>query len=95
MWHQVGDDRLKVLGREISIHSPLRRYYLARNSILMLKQPHIHWQYKVRELFYTVSRVVVYIALVPQKENISSTFFVAGTMVSSIEWVSLGYLPSY
>jgi rhamnosyltransferase len=69
MWHQVGDDRLKVLGREISIHSPLRRYYLARNSILMLKQPHIHWQYKVRELFYTVSRVVVYIALVPQKRK--------------------------
>jgi rhamnosyltransferase len=35
----------------------------------MLKQPHIHWQYKVRELFYTVSRVVVYIALVPQKRK--------------------------
>ncbi|NBB27622.1 glycosyltransferase family 2 protein [Cellulophaga sp. BC115SP] len=69
MWHQVGDDRLKVLGREISVHSPLRRYYLARNSILMLKQSHIHWQYKVRELFYTVSRVVVYIALVPQKRK--------------------------
>lgn len=67
MEHQVGDDRIKLLGREISFHSPLRRYYLARNSILMLKEKHINWKYKVREVYYTVSRVVVYLLLVKNK----------------------------
>lgn len=67
MLHKVGDDRLSVLGREISIHSPLRRYYLARNSVLMLGKSYISWKYKVREAVYTVSRVVVYLALVNNK----------------------------
>lgn len=67
MEHQVGDDRIKVLGREISIHSPLRRYYLARNSVLMLRQKHINWRYKVREVFYSVSRVFIYLALVKNR----------------------------
>ena len=69
MYHQVGDGRLKVLGREISIHSPVRRYYLARNSILMLKTGYIKKSYKVREAFYTVSRVVVYLMLVKHKRK--------------------------
>ena len=37
MAHQVGDRRIKIMGREISVHSPLRRYYLARNSVFMIK----------------------------------------------------------
>ena len=69
MYHKVGDDRLEVLGREISIHSPLRRYYLARNSILMLGKGYISWKYKVREVFYTFSRVIVYLALVNNKRK--------------------------
>jgi len=69
MYHKVGDDRLNVLGREISIHSPLRRYYLARNSILLLGKSYISWKYKVREVFYTISRVVVYLALVNNKRK--------------------------
>lgn len=69
MHHQVGDQRLKVLGREISIHSPLRRYYLARNSILMIRLRYINWRYKVRELAYSVSRVFVYLMLVDNKRS--------------------------
>lgn len=69
MYHKVGDDRLNFWGREISIHSPLRRYYLARNSVLMLGKKYIDWKYKVREIFYTFSRVVVYLAIVNQKKK--------------------------
>lgn len=69
MNHRVGDDRLKVLGREISIHSPLRRYYLARNSVLMLKLKHINWRYKVREVMYSISRVLVYLTKVDNKKT--------------------------
>lgn len=69
MYHQVGDSRLKVLGREISIHSPLRRYYLARNSVFMLKTNYINWRYKVREFFYSISRVFIFVALVDKKRT--------------------------
>ena len=69
MYHQVGDERMKVLGREISIHSPLRRYYLARNSILMVRTSYINWHYKVREIVYTFTRVIIYLALVDKKMN--------------------------
>ena len=47
MSHAIGDERKSVLGREISIHSPfLRRYYLARNSIYMLRCHLVLWGIK-------------------------------------------------
>ena len=67
MIHQVGDDRLKMLGREISIHSPLRRYYLARNSVFMVKTGYIDWRYKVREVFYSFSRVFIFLIFVDKR----------------------------
>ena len=67
MNHQIGDQRMKILGREISVHSPIRRYYLARNSVLMIKLKHVNWRYKVREFFYSVTRVVVFITSVDKK----------------------------
>ncbi len=67
MIHQVGDNRFKMLGREISIHSPLRRYYLARNSVFMVKTGYINWRYKVREVFYSVSRVFVFLIFVDKR----------------------------
>jgi rhamnosyltransferase len=67
MLHIVGDDRMKMLGREISIHSPLRRYYLARNSVFMVKTGYIDWRYKVREVFYSITRVVVFLFFVDKK----------------------------
>ncbi len=67
MVHQVGDDRLKMFGREISIHSPLRRYYLARNSVFMVKIGYIDWRYKVREVFYSFSRVFVFLLFVNKR----------------------------
>ena len=67
MLHIVGDDRMKMLGREISIHSPLRRYYLARNSVFMVKIGYIDWRYKVREVFYSITRVIVFLFFVNKR----------------------------
>lgn len=67
MLHIVGDDRMKMLGREISIHSPLRRYYLARNSVFMVKIGYIDWRYKVREVFFSISRVIVFLFFVDKR----------------------------
>lgn len=67
MAHQVGDARMKILGREISVHSPLRRYYLARNSVFMIKTKYINWQYKVREIFFSLSRVIIFLICVNKR----------------------------
>jgi len=63
MDHQIGDRRTSVLGRTISVHSPLRRYYLFRNSIFMFRQKDIYFGYKLRELIFNSLRLVVFLVL--------------------------------
>lgn len=40
MSHEVGDKRIRFLGRNMSFHSPERRYYLCRNSVLLFNFKH-------------------------------------------------------
>lgn len=61
MNHVIGERRLNVLGRKVSYHSPLRKYYLFRNSIYMIKCPYISFGYKLRELFFNGLRFFVYL----------------------------------
>jgi len=67
MEHQVGDKRVSILGRMISVHTPLRRYYLSRNSIYMLRCPYISWGYKFRELTFNVLRILIFSLISNQK----------------------------
>jgi rhamnosyltransferase len=60
MSHMVGDQRVKFFGRSISQHSPLRRYYLTRNSFLVLRLPHIPVGYKIREVTLNFARFVAF-----------------------------------
>lgn len=60
MSHMVGDQRVKFFGRSISKHSPLRRYYLTRNSFLVLRLKHIPVGYKVREVSLNFARFVAF-----------------------------------
>jgi rhamnosyltransferase len=48
VFHTIGDKRVKSLGREISIHSPMRKYYIARNHLLLLRNKAIPVGFKVR-----------------------------------------------
>lgn len=59
MAHTIGDKRKKILGRTISVHSPIRRYFLIRNSFFMLRQSYVPVGYKIRELVFNVLRSIV------------------------------------
>lgn len=59
MAHTVGESRVNILGRTMSIHSPLRRYYLIRNSFFMVKQSYIPLGYKLREIVFNVFRFLI------------------------------------
>lgn len=63
MKHTIGDERTSVFGRSISVHSPLRRYYLYRNSIYMIKDSKISLGYKVREIAFNAMRFVLFLLL--------------------------------
>lgn len=56
MAHTIGDSRMNIFGRTVSIHSPLRRYYLIRNSFHMLRLPYIPAGYKLREICFNLLR---------------------------------------
>lgn len=59
MAHQIGDKRLSIFGRKISVHSAIRRYYLFRNSFYMLRLGYIPLGFKIRELVFNVLRFLV------------------------------------
>lgn len=58
MAHAIGDSRKSILGRTISLHSAIRRYYLVRNSFFMLRLSYIPVGYKIRELIFNFFRIV-------------------------------------
>lgn len=60
MFHLIGDSRVKFFNRTISKHSALRRYYLLRNSILILRVKHISFGYKLREIFLSLFRFLAF-----------------------------------
>jgi len=60
MDHQIGDKRTSFFGRTISVHTPIRRYYLARNSIYMLKNKNVYFGYKLREFVFNLLRLIVF-----------------------------------
>lgn len=67
MAHTIGDSRLNLLGRKISVHSPMRRYFLVRNSFFMIRKPYIPVGYKIREIFLNFVRAGI--SLIHNKEK--------------------------
>lgn len=76
MSHTIGDARKKIFGRTISVHSPLRRYYLIRNSFFMIRQSYIPLGYKVRELVFNGLRFLLSVLFSEKKiETIKYSFY--------------------
>ncbi|AUU21586.1 glycosyltransferase family 2 protein [Aeromonas caviae] len=70
MSHTIGDSRINFLGRTISVHSPMRRYYLIRNSFFMLRMPYVPFGYKLRELSLNVVRAAI--AIFVSKDRVAA-----------------------
>lgn len=74
MQHEVGDKRIRVLGRNISIHNSVRRYYLTRNCILLCRMSHIPKMFKLREVSLLFLRFFVTLSHAPSKASSVSAF---------------------
>jgi rhamnosyltransferase len=60
MQHHLGDSQTQIGQRQIALHSPLRHYYIIRNSLLLLHSADINWRWKCGELFKTLRRFILY-----------------------------------
>jgi len=71
--HSLGDRSINVLGRVITQHSPLRHYYLARNSMyLALYSRHLTLNKRLFFLLRAIKRVAGHAVLsAPRLENLS------------------------
>lgn len=61
--HALGDQRRKFLGREVSVHSPLRQYYMFRNVLVLARMPMIPLRYRVFETLYFLAIAPVFLIL--------------------------------
>lgn len=59
MAHKIGDSRISFLGRNMSNHSPLRRYYLSRNCLLSFKYKHIPTGFSIGGFARTIARFLI------------------------------------
>lgn len=75
MAHTIGDSRLNLLGRKISVHSPMRRYFLVRNSFFMIRKPYIPMGYKIREVFLNFARAAISLILNKEKKKTMMMIF--------------------
>lgn len=59
--HNIGDKRIKSLGREISMHSPVRKYYMMRNNLLICRFNWVPVGFRTRIILITIFRMPVYL----------------------------------
>jgi len=69
MEHNIGDKRIKLFNRLISLHSDFRKYYIYRNGLYMVKLPYVPFWYKVRLLVLNSIRSLLGIFLSEEKSK--------------------------
>ena len=59
MKHDLGDEPILFLGRQIPVHSPLRHYYHFRNAIWLYRQPWLRFNWKVVDGYPPAAKVYI------------------------------------
>nr|WP_287854990.1 glycosyltransferase family 2 protein [Klebsiella sp.] len=56
MSHCIGERRIKLFGRMISMHSDFRKFYIYRNGLYMIRLPYVPLGYKLRVFVFNIIR---------------------------------------
>jgi rhamnosyltransferase len=59
MMHSTGDAAIRIFGKEVYVHSDVRRYYRLRNAVFLLRLRSMGWQWRS----YISPRIPYYILL--------------------------------
>lgn len=60
MYHIIGDRQMNLLGRKISLHSPLRHYYAFRNCVWLAKQNYVPVGIRFNYLIKLPPKLLIY-----------------------------------
>ena len=60
MNHIIGDKRLPIGVRKISLHSPQRCYFNYKSLIYIIRKKYIPTGYKIREIAFSIFRIVIF-----------------------------------
>ena len=60
MHHKIGDAHLKLFGRDLTTHSPLRHYYFYRNFYSLLKRSYVPSCWKWHTLIKSTIQAVIF-----------------------------------
>jgi rhamnosyltransferase len=78
MLHNMGDGGVTLLGRYRPLHrSPIRHYYITRNSVYLSKQPYVRFGWRMTELLKLIYRIPIY-------------FIISTNRVESVKNIILG-----
>ncbi|BFF43454.1 glycosyltransferase family 2 protein [Klebsiella pneumoniae] len=71
MQHNIGDARISIFGRLISLHSDFRKYYIYRNGIFMIKLKYVPFGYKLRLFIFNIIRTIL--GIITSKDKIATS----------------------
>ncbi len=75
MFHEIGNDNIKIFKWRIPVHSSARRYYRIRNSFYLLKYKHVNKIISLREIFFSICHQLILISISNDKiENAKILF---------------------
>ena len=81
--HEIGDHTIDFKFFKLPIHSPSRRYYRVRNSLILMRYPHIPLLFSIRN-FIIISIQQVLIILFYRKNIFSYTKYYFSAVVDSL-----------
>lgn len=69
MLHTIGGKSIRLFGRNISAHSPLRRFYMIRNSFFMMRKPYVGKLLGFSFIGRTILHHLILIVLLPDRKK--------------------------
>jgi rhamnosyltransferase len=67
MTHRIGDQSLRLGGRDRAVHAPFRSYYQIRNLLLITRRPHVPKLWGLRQMAVMLPRALVMATLLPPR----------------------------
>lgn len=69
LYHSLGDQVAHVPGRAkpVHLHSPIRNYYMMRNTLFLMRAPFMPWQWKAGYVWWMAKYIGYYLLATPDR----------------------------
>ncbi|MFT9206455.1 glycosyltransferase family 2 protein [Acetobacter orientalis] len=69
MQHTIGEKKINLFGRRISVHNPIRNYYLIRNSIILFRRKNLNRRWRMHFFKRTFLFFPIYSLFVEERKK--------------------------